>query len=225
MSDGDRSRQIESIAAQAAAADLRAGFGSDAEASGFAPDIFEQIEGLEKWAERAGRVLEPEYWVAAAGRGGMEHDLWFDSQGQRYIKITHAGFFGRYPALDSGGSLSLRPGTVLEYLDRLALSSELFGDDQRVLGVVGRGKACRLVTEQGLVVGMRPSREEINAYMDALDFSWVASTKAYFRSSDGVAVFDVHGGNYLCGEGGQVFAIDVIPVRVGARLAAYFWSL
>ena len=150
----------------------------------------------------------------------MEHSLWFDPDRQGYIKVTHVGFFGNTPTLKQDGRIKLRPATPLEYLDRLALSTEIFGDDQRVIGTVGAGLACQLVTEQPRLVGTRPTREEIDAYMDALGFRWVAHAKAYFRLSDGIGVFDVHGGNFLKGETGQIFAFDVIPVRVSDRLAA-----
>ena len=77
----------------------------------------------------------------------MEHRIRYGPAANRVIKITLPGQYGRCgrlnhsatPDLQPHEALRLGPGTLLEYLDRMALHNELFGDDVRVLGAVKDG--------------------------------------------------------------------------------------
>ena len=144
--------------------------------------------------------------------------LWFDESVQRYVKITLPGFYGQMPTPRADGTPGLRPATPLEYLDRLALSNRIFADDFRVMGIVDDRVGPRIVISQPVVVGERPENGEIDAYMEALGFSRLTNKSMFVRENDLIGVFDGHQGNFLRGATGQIFAIDVIPVRIGPAL-------
>lgn len=220
VTHGNQPGENQGIAPETAAADLRASLRTDRKALGASggSGIFAQVAGLGVWAETQGRWLDPELWLRPAIAGGQEHELWFDESWQRYVKITHPGFYGQYPVPRPDGTPGLRPATPLEYLDRLALSNDLFADDWQVEGVLDHPAGARLVTSQPVVVGERPTDEQVDVYLRALEFERIPG-KSYFASLPrSLAVFDGHNGNFLRGRSGQIFAIDVIPVPLTAEL-------
>lgn len=125
------------------------------------------------------------------------------------MKITNPGFYGNTLRVRDG-KIGLGPATPLEYLRRWELSNLIFEDDASVLGIVGHPHGARIVIAQPLVVGARPSLEEIAAFMAAVGFA-PAQDSLFFRSDDLILVGDAHPGNFLRNDAGQVFAIDAIP--------------
>ncbi len=106
----------------------------------------------------------------------------------------------------------------MEYLDRLALSDLLFGDNQFFLGAVEDGGSLRILTEQPVVVGERPSLGEISHFMRCAGFTQAGAEPVFFSEQYRVAIFDCHQGNFLRGATGQIFPFDVIPVRADENL-------
>jgi hypothetical protein len=220
VSDGNGPGENQGIAPEAAAADLRGSVRAVRTASGETrdPGIIDQIFGLTQWGAIAGRFLEAGGWLRPAKNGGMEHELWFNAAQQRYVKITLPGRYGQYPTPRPDGTPGLRPATPLEYLDRLALSNRLFADDWLVEGLVESPAGPRIVTSQPVIVGERPDEAEIDAYMGALGFQRMPGKSYFLNEESRIAVFDGHEGNFLRGEEGQIFAIDVIPVPLSPAL-------
>ena len=117
-----------------------------------------------------------------------------------------------------------RIATPCEYLDRLLLANELFGDDIQLLGVLDAGAGMQVVTSQPTIRGEPPEPEQIAEFMQALGFAMLppvvvrnSGALAFLRERDGIAAFDCHAGNFFV-SAGQVLPIDVILVRVGEAL-------
>lgn len=150
----------------------------------------------------------------------------------RLLKITHSdratGGCGLVPAPRGACEIVLRPGTIAEYLARLALTNALFGDDWRCEGALryDTDGGCGVVTSQpaiGSPLGQRarPTAAEICRYFEARDFLPVAGSEAktFYRVADNVAVFDAHEGNVVRTPEG-LLPIDVIAVHPDDRLLA-----
>jgi len=150
----------------------------------------------------------------------MEHEVIFDHLNQQVIKITLPSFFGNTLRLRDG-AVVLGPATPLEYLDRWTLSNELFEDEAGVLGLVNDPGGPRIAVGQPLVVGDRPKHSEILDFMAGLSFKPLRDTNLFFDSNRDILVGDAHPGNFLRNNEGQIFAIDVLPVKATGRLLAY----
>ena len=171
----------------------------------------------------AAGLLGQDEWLGDECDGGMEHTVYLSTEIGRVVKITTIGGWGNMPTFrPRDGKIGLRPATPLEYLDRMALSNAIFGDDVLVHGVV-MDRFPRIVVSQALVVGERPSDEEIDAAMAVLGFFRVVPGSKLFTGEFGgeqLLVADGHGGNFLRLEepAGEVFAIDVIPATLTSEL-------
>lgn len=117
-----------------------------------------------------------------------------------------------------------RIATPLEYLDRLLLANDIFGDDIQLLGVLDAGPGMQIVTSQPTIRGEPPDQVQIAEFMLALGFAVLppvavrnSGALSFLRESDGIAAFDCHAGNFFVSSG-QVLPIDVILVRAGEPL-------
>lgn len=119
------------------------------------------------------------------------------------------------------GIVKLGPATPLEYLDRWALSNELFEDEATLLGLVSDSAGPRLVVAQPLVVGERPQAEEVEDFMKSLGFRRVRDSHLFLHFDREILVGDAHPGNFLRSVEGQIFAIDVLPMKASGPLLAY----
>lgn len=85
---------------------------------------------------------------------GTEHAVRF--RGSNVEKHQHSD--GWMPVLDSSGMLGIESALPSEYLRRLELQNELFGDAVQVIGLT---RASRFVTTQPTLRGGEPSENEI----------------------------------------------------------------
>ena len=120
----------------------------------------------------------------------------------------------------------LRDTTPLEYLERLLLQNAVFGDDLRLVGIVDKARGMHVVTSQPDIVGEVVAPAEIVAYMTDSGFESVPGVRlghedalAFLRSSDGLAAFDCHVGNFVK-SGPHVVPIDVIVQHATPELLA-----
>ena len=120
----------------------------------------------------------------------------------------------------------MRRATPLEYLERLVLFNDVFGDDIRLVGVIAEPEPA-IVTTQPVIRGRHASPAEIASCMAALGFAPVddvvldrRDSTSFFGAADGVAVFDAHGENVLAGEMG-IAPIDLFVIRAGEDLRAF----
>ncbi len=128
------------------------------------------------------------------------------------MKFTYPDEFGRAPFYGSGG-LGNTPGLPFEYLTRLHLSNDLFGDDVWIEAVLESDDAKLLVvTSQSFITGDHPTPEEIITYMRAEGFDLTRSGD-WYRAQDDIAVFDTHPGNFIRTPDGNIVPIDLFPLR------------
>lgn len=155
----------------------------------------------------------------------MEHTVWFDEPSQRWFKLTHPGEFGRFPEIDHvldkrtqkwRPEVLLRLATLGEYLARLRLANELFGDDLRLEGIAGAGAMMRALISQPHLVGEAPAPAEIAAFME--DFGFRATEDfAFYDPHSHLAAFDAQPRNFLETPRG-VLPIDLILTPVEGEL-------
>jgi hypothetical protein len=159
--------------------------------------------------------------------------VWQDAPRNRYIKLTHANQFGLTVAAewfidDEKEEAELKPAlrgaTPLEYLERLLLHNAVFGDSIELLGIIDKRQALHVITAQPEIRGTAASTAGIVAFMRALGFALLPELAigrlgavSFFRESDGIAAFDCHPANFLCG-GDDIFPIDTLLVRAGDEL-------
>lgn len=120
----------------------------------------------------------------------------------------------------------VRQASPLEYLERIVLFNELFGDDIRVVGFIAEPEPA-IVTTQPVIRGRDASPMEITAFMATLGFAPLeevivgrGDSASYFRAADGVAAFDAHGENVIAGQDG-VAPIDLFVIRANDDLHAF----
>ncbi len=116
-------------------------------------------------------------------------------------------------------ALSLGPATPLEYLDRLALHNEQFGQSVEFIGLVRQKGGLSFVISQIFLIGSKPSIPQISAFMISKGFRKLGAANAYYRAEDHLAVFDAHARNFVLTEDVPV-PFDVIPQLVSDRMEA-----
>ncbi len=182
MPHGNRPEETSPTALESAAHDLRRILCTDGaqHESSLAQRTAHEARVLRDWAQTRGLILDPARWLAPARKGGAEHLVWRDDGVGRVIKLTLPG--------ECGGTVDAeevfdeawdewvprphtRIATPLEYLDRLLLANELFGDDIALLGVLDAGAGMQVVTSQPTILGDPPEPEDIAAFMTALGFA------------------------------------------------------
>lgn len=186
-----------------------------------------------RWARDSGCLLSEEGYLSRITGGGAEHAVFFDAGKQVYVKITR-GFgmtvgtnfhIGRRTQKYLGIPF-VRQATPIEYLERIVLFNELFGDDIRVTGVLADPTPA-IVTTQPVIRGRDARPDEIESFMAGLDFEPIEEvvvgrrdSASFFRPSDGIAAFDAHGENVIAGADG-VAPIDLFVVRAGEDLRSF----
>ena len=109
----------------------------------------------------------------------------------------------------------------MEYLARLLLCNEVFGDDIRLEQVVVDDKTnVRVVTSQPLIVGTQPAEAEVHSYLYSIGFepaeavNGIPMTNDWYREKDGMMAFDAHGGNFIQTLQSHVLPIDIYVERI-----------
>lgn len=153
--------------------------------------------------------------------------MWLNPEGTRVFKATHPGKAGfTVVALpETNGQPELTAALPLEYLERILLQNQLFGDDLKLEGLAGEPGGVSIVTSQPVLVGVAPTPAEITAFPQQLWFQPLTGLQlghpgalAFYRDLDEVAVFDAHVANFVKDTNGTVLPIDLILVRADAAL-------
>lgn len=111
------------------------------------------------------------------------------------------------------------PASPLQYLNRLMLQNEIFGDDIRLLGIHRSCGALRMVTIQPDISGEPPTMPEISEFLgDEFGFRPLSiAPMGYYKSSSyllgNLGLFDVHPANLVKVASGKLVPIDVIMVE------------
>lgn len=218
----DQDRSIE-----AAIDDFRRILSADGtlDGDGDGPDIIlRQITGLEAGAAEKGflhRDLIPDL------RGGVEHDVTFDAATGTVLKFTKPDR-AAYAVNFDLGTPSMVPATPLDYLERLRLQNEIFGDKLRFVGIASDGNFRRIVTRQDLVTGKPAWWDDIVRMMADLGFSklrhnhGIGYEDSYAFLRDDTVVFDLRPANVFVTDDGIVVPVDCIPVRLPSGKRAFF---
>lgn len=218
------------MALESALHDLRGVSGSDGADTTQRPGALAETarrerQALLEWAHRHGKILDGQRFFPRVTNGGAEHRVFLDEALGRAFKLTIAG--GLTVGIDYRiGKRSqqwlavpyVREATPREYLERLLLFNEVFGDDLRLEGVIADVELPCLVTSQPVIHGRETTPGEIAAFMVRLDFQPVPGVVAgrhdsvsFYRPEDRVAVFDAHGENLLT-DGTHVAPIDTLII-------------
>lgn len=185
------------------------------------------MRDLLAWARENDRLIDAADCVSRAQRGGEEHRIWPAPDRVRLFKATYPGAcgFSVIAAAATGGTPDLTPALPLEYLERLLLQNQIFGDDLRLEGLVVEAAGAAIVTSQPILIGQPPEAEEIQDFMRRLWFQPLVGLHlgnpgalAFYRDLDEVAAFDAHPANLVKDHNGVILPIDLILVRADAAL-------
>jgi hypothetical protein len=160
-------------------------------------------------------LLEVSGWVA-----GNEHTVVVRPDDRRVLKLTHPDRFGKaYPRI--GGQTVYQEATPLEYLVRLQVCNEAFGDDMRLEQVMLDAEgAVRVITSQPSIFGIHPETEDLHRHLFEQGFEPLEAvddfptTNDWFRAADRILIFDAHSGNYIQTANGVIVPIDIYAEKV-----------
>jgi hypothetical protein len=117
----------------------------------------------------------------------------------------------------------------LEYLERLLLQNQIFGDRVALEGITRENGELVIVSSQPTILGDGLDREEIIAFMSRLWFQPLRGLSlgrpgalAFYRDLDEIAAFDAHPGNFVKDENGIVLPIDLVLLRASDELQKAF---
>lgn len=122
----------------------------------------------------------------------------------------------------------MEPGLPLEYLERLLLQNELFGDEVTFVGIGGERNQPTIITRQPDIRGDFAEIAEIIYLMTReLGFELLptrfsigyANSLAFIRGD--VAVFDLRPANVVRTADGVIIPIDSIPVRLEEKSISF----
>ncbi|MCF6313666.1 MAG: hypothetical protein L3J39_14570 [Verrucomicrobiales bacterium] len=131
--------------------------------------------------------------------GGNEHNVYYDPETDRVIKITMPPNFGAR-------------GAALTYLQNVESSNELFEDDIRLVGVAQLEEGLAFVISQPFIPGIEATIEQIDEYMRGLGFERKGKG-FYINVETGFKIIDADPRNVLIGEDYSVVPIDVQVIR------------
>jgi hypothetical protein len=176
-----------------------------------------QFRSIEREAARTGCLYEELIHLRI---GGVEHDVVFDHESGTVLKFTKAGKAAYVVNFDLG-TPTMVPGTPLEYLERLILQNEVFGNTLSFVGLGGKPDSRRIITRQNIVVGRAARWEEIIRLMvQELGFTklrhnhGIGYEDSYAFVRDDAVVFDMRPANVFATEDGVMVPVDCIPVRL-----------
>lgn len=172
-------------------------------------------------------IIIPEIPANKFAEGG-EHTIEINADGTRVVK--HAKAFGFSLFVDTPDfhnphdrSINIRPSTAGEYLERMKLQNDVFGDDIRLEGLSSDG---RPVISQRAIKGRDATDPEITAFMKTQGFREIPSNKqslsgvlegtGWYHPEEKIMVADLRPANVKVDAAtGTLLPIDVIISRAG----------
>jgi Serine/Threonine/Tyrosine Kinase found in polyvalent proteins len=201
---------------KAAAYYLRAGTPPSGESSRASSSFRIQSLQLFCWARDNDKVVADTYVPDLVDAGalvyedeGAEHIVYHDEANKRAVKVTRPGL-----------------GDILEYLDSLSNSNDLFGDDVFILGVFGPETSPRIIISQKWIAEEENvpdiTREAIDAYFENLRFERLIldGSIVYYNADTKILARDAHAGNFMRFEG-RLVPIDVNVQEVSTDLPSF----
>ena len=151
----------------------------------------------------------------------MEHDVFIDTESNRYVKVTRHGVFGLNPGIElalvpsdqDARRFQLWEATPRQYLERLRLHNTLVPGINRLEGFIHQGDDLAICISQPRFEILPATAAEIGAWFATLGFEQVAKA-AYYRREDNLGIFDAHDKNVLRSADPDILIpFDVIPVH------------
>lgn len=142
----------------------------------------------------------------------------FDEVELLWWKYTTAHLVGYTVEFDSQGQPYLLNALPLQYLERLLLQNEVFGDDIRLQGLWQDGEGWHIVTSQPDIAGRPATLDEILVGMSAFGFRELQWRGIGYENSlafqlGNIFVWDVHPAKMVMAAAGLLVPIDVILTR------------
>lgn len=156
------------------------------------------------------------------GEGGEHHV--YHRPGEDFVtKATHSGNYGQVldqMGPEEGYRFNLRPASPSEYLTRLALTNNVFGDDIKVAGYERTPEGPSIITTQPLMEGPHPKKARVEAFLRRNGFAPMdeklydnktinPTKRPWYRPSDGVVVVDAKPQNFVL-HNGKVTPVDLM---------------
>jgi hypothetical protein len=207
-------RALESAESYVAAS-AKAGGSGDGGGASFSASF----EAVLSWGE-ANALIRPEvefpFFRRAPDGFGDEHEAWFDEASNRWFKATYPNQFGL--AWGRRGS-----ATAGEYLTRLVLQNQFFGDDLELVALVSAGQKLRVLTSQPHVAGEPAAYGAIQEWFCGLGFARVedSGSAAWYRKPENLLVADAHEGNVLRTGSGALVPIDLNIIQPTGDILAW----
>ena len=214
---GVEASALESAASYVAAG-ARAGSSGNAGGKGF----INAFSALMDWGIKNALIREEsafEFLKTKPDGHGREHEAWFDEPSNRWFKATYPNSFG-LPWGRTGSA------TADEYLVRLNLHNEFFGDDIRLVALVNCGGKLRVLTTQPHAPGAHAAQDEINQWLAQRGFIRLVhecGSAAWYNKVDDLMVADAHEGNLIRTDQGRLVPIDLNIVHPNGELRD--WAL
>src|SRR5262249_22320043 len=135
---------------------------------------------------------------------GDEHQAWFDESSGRWFKATYENRFGLAWGRD-------RTATPHEYIRRLMLQNEDFGDDIQLVALVNCAGKLRILTSQPHISGDPASYELIQFWFQSLNYLRIEHECriAWYHRADNLLISDAHEGNVIQTAAGALVPIDL----------------
>lgn len=139
-------------------------------------------------------------------------------------KITRPNRFGWTVLPGDDGYPEVSEATPLEYFVRWQITNRLFGDNLSLRGIHCTDEGSRMIVSQRFLIGSFPSSYQVKEELQDFGFRPIQTfsvgaydDSSFFNPEPGIALFDAAKDNFIPTKGVPI-PIDVIPVKVGARL-------
>lgn len=179
-----------------------------------------ELGRIQREAVIASPTLSPVACLGSIDARGTEHRVRF--RGRRVEKHQHSS--GWTPQLTLQGKLKLDNALPSEYLRRLELQNQLFGDD---IQIIGRTSGNRFASTQPTLKGGEPSENEIRDVLEDAGWTRIPITlqdlppplmgSAWWHDEEEIVLLDARKPNFKKTEFG-VLPIDLILADLTAEI-------
>jgi Serine/Threonine/Tyrosine Kinase found in polyvalent proteins len=182
--------------------------------------IISQRDSLYEYLHDRGEILSERYCRQFHHFGnGAEHEVYFDLEHRRAIKVTRSNNFGWSVAHEGAHA------TPFEYLRRLIYQNWFFGDAIALVGATGSEGHMEIITSQPWIDAdrIRPpaTDEQIRTYFAEIGFfesRLYDSGGFFYHPQFNVIAADAHSRNVLVSSDGYIHPIDIVMGRPGSIL-------
>ena len=210
MSAHEPSHAAAGIPLKAHVEDLRSRCEAASRLQGGATYFHEELGIFNAYARECGLFLAepPTELERPPDDEGNEHQVWFTSEAEAFLKATWPDFFG---LLVIHRPNEERKASPIAYLERWHLHNEIFGDQVVFLGALQTDAGLRLLIRQPAIAGTPATDEEIRRFFT--DSGWqrfvIEGNTAFFDPARQLVISDTHRGNIILMEDGLLAPIDL----------------